>query len=132
MTLDLSNRRIVWNVRDPCLRDLVSLLADDVLSVEDDRAPGRCVDAGQHVEDRCLPRAVGTDESDDLAALHLDVEVRNGAQTAEILREMLDVEESHYALTSFLWRCGIRMKLNSLSPMMPSVRKIMVRMRISG
>src|SRR5450756_1293341 len=87
---------------DPCLGDLVGFLAHNVLSVEDDGTLGRRIDTGDHVEDGRLASAVGSDEADDLAMLQLDVEVGNSAQTAKELSEMLNVEESHYALTSFL------------------------------
>ena len=87
---------------DPCLGDLVGFPAHNALPVEDDGTLGRRINAGDHVEDGRLAGAVGSNEADDLTMLELDVEVGNGTQATEELREMLNIEESHYALTSFL------------------------------
>src|SRR5659263_43516 len=87
---------------DPCLSDLIGFLSYNVLPVEDDGTFGRPVNAGDHVEDGRLASTVGSDEADNFAVLQLDVEIGNGAKAGEELGQMLNVEESHYAVASFL------------------------------
>src|SRR5450756_2620388 len=68
---------------DPCLGDLVGFLAHNVLSVKNDGTLGRRIDTCDQIEDGRLASAVGSNETDDLAVLQLDVEVGNGAQAAK-------------------------------------------------
>ena len=72
---------------DAARRDLAGFLAEDALAVEGKLAFGRAVDARDHVERRRLSSAVWPDQPDQLALLDDHVEVRDGAQTAEDLRE---------------------------------------------
>ena len=75
--------------RDAALRDLVRLEADDALALKRDRARRRLIDARQHVEGRRLAGAVRADEADEFPAVQMDVEIRDGLEAAEYLRDIL-------------------------------------------
>ncbi len=75
-----------WNVRPIAARgDRVRRLAGDVLAEERRPARRRLVDAGQHVEERRLARAVRPDQRDHLAARHREVDVVDRDEAAELL-----------------------------------------------
>ena len=63
--------------------------------VERDPAGRRRVDAGDQVEDGRLSGAVGPDEADDLALLHLEAEIVHGPEAAEVFRQALGFEKRH-------------------------------------
>jgi hypothetical protein len=63
--------------------------------VERDPAGRRRVDAGDQVEDGRLSGAVGPDEADDLALLHLKVEIVHGPEAAEVLYQAFGCEKRH-------------------------------------
>ena len=67
--------------------------ADRPRAVEHDLARRRRVDAGQHVEERRLARAVRADQADDRAARHREVDVVEGDQAAELLAQPCGDEE---------------------------------------
>ena len=71
------------------LRDRMRRLAGDVLAREDDLPRRGLVDAGEHVEERRLPRAVRADEADDRALGDGEVDVVHGGQAAELLAHAL-------------------------------------------
>ena len=60
---------------------------------ERDLAAGRVEDAGDDVEERRLAGAVGPDQADDRALRDREVDVVDGDQAAEALRDVLGVEE---------------------------------------
>src|SRR5205823_2058793 len=62
--------------------------------VERDPAGRRRVDAGDQVEDGRLSGAVGPDEADDLALLHLEAEIVYGPEAAEVFRQAVGFERS--------------------------------------
>ncbi len=53
----------------------VEARAPNLLLVDDDDAVGRCVEAGEDVEDRGLAAARMADDADELAALDLEPQV---------------------------------------------------------
>ena len=57
---------------DPQAGALVGPEARDVAAFEDDPPPLRRVEAGDHVQDGGLPRAVRADDGEDLAPEHLE------------------------------------------------------------
>lgn len=65
------------------------MVAGNVLAVQNDVALGGLIDAGQHVKDRRLARAVGADEPDQLGLANFHVEVIHSLQAAELDAEML-------------------------------------------
>jgi hypothetical protein len=70
---------------DPELGDRVRRLPADVDAVEHDLAGRLPVDAGEHVEERRLPRAVRADQAHDRAGRNREVDVVDGDETAELL-----------------------------------------------
>ena len=78
---------------DAALGRRVGRHAGDVLVLEDDRARRRLVDARDHVEERRLAGAVRADQADDRAPLDREVDVVDGDEAAELLAELLDLEE---------------------------------------
>ena len=107
--------------RDAALADLVRLEADEAFPLEQDVAAVRPVDAGDQVEERRLPRAVRPDDADDLALVDVDVEVDDDGETAEVERDLLDLEEllGHQTISTLR------------SPSRPFGRMIMSAMRMS-
>ena len=80
-----SNSSMFWNVRAmprPAIR--CGGMRGDVLAVEDDPARGRLVDAADQVEDRRLAGAVRADDREDLALLHVEADVVDGVDAAEL------------------------------------------------
>ena len=71
----------------------MGLAPGELGAVEGDRALGRDVQAGDHVEERGLAGAVGPDERDDAAARDGEVDVVDGQQAAEALRAALGDEQ---------------------------------------
>ena len=51
------------------------------------------VDAGDQVEERCLPGAVGPDHADDLALVDVEIEAGDGHETPERERDVVDLEQ---------------------------------------
>ena len=83
-----------WKVRAmPRLRDVVALLSDDRLAVEANVARRRVIDAGDHVEDGGLARAVRADEPHDLAGIDVDRDVVEGGDATELHRHAFESEE---------------------------------------
>ena len=70
----------------------VGTQAGDRLAVERYRAGGRRVDAGDHVEDRGLARAVGADQRVDRAGGNGETHVMHGAQATEALADTRELE----------------------------------------
>src|SRR5207244_3512450 len=95
---------VLERAADARLRDRVGRLGRDVDSVEDDRPGGRLVDAGQHVEERRLPRAVRADQADDRALRDREVEVVDREETAELLAHARRDEQIVPRLRLRLWR----------------------------
>ena len=67
--------------RDPALRDLVRLEAEQRLCLEQDLARVRPEDAGDKIEERRLPRPVRADHADDLALIDVEVEPGDDRQS---------------------------------------------------
>ncbi len=76
-------------------RDLVRRHVGDVGAVEAEPARGRLVDAAHQVEDGGLARAVGADDGEDLALLDGEAHAVDGADAAEVDRELVGLEEAH-------------------------------------
>src|SRR6185295_12658121 len=83
---------VLKRARDAARGDLIRTQTVDALTVEVNRAGRRLVDAGEQVEDRGLARAVGTDETVDLALLHGHIQLVDGAQTAEANRRLISLQ----------------------------------------
>ena len=82
--------------------------AADAVAAEEDLTLRERVNAGDEVEDGGLARAVGTDETVDLALLDLKGDVAHGGQTAEALGHMVKLQNdfvtnsfTHCAAASF-------------------------------
>ena len=76
--------------------------AGDVLALENEAAAGRLVDAADEVEDRGLAGAVGADDGEDLALLHVEGDPVDRADAAEVDREVLGLEERHRTRSVFM------------------------------
>src|SRR5262249_40681493 len=80
---------------DAAAGDLVRRRAGDVLVLEDDAPRRALVDAAHQVEDRALAGAVGADDGEDLALLHLEADAVDRLDAAEMDGEILRREEGH-------------------------------------
>src|SRR5262249_17655882 len=94
----------------------------DVLAVEEDRAFGRPVDAGNQVEQRRLAGAVRTDQAHDLAACNRDGDVAVGDEPREALCHAPGFEQRRHRATAFLARensptrpCGRASEIKTIS-----------------
>ena len=91
-------------------------------SVEGDLAFGRLIDAGDHVEDGGLARAVGADEADQLALADFQAHVADRRQAAEADGDIFEFQQglAHgFTANGFFFRS----KLNS-----PCGRAIIMKM----
>src|SRR5882757_7397055 len=75
--------------------DAVRRHVGDVGAVEAEMARGRLVDAAYQVEDGGLAGAVGADDGEDLALLDVEAHAVDGADAAEMDRELVGLEEAH-------------------------------------
>ena len=87
------DRRDLKSATDPGPGDHVRRLARDVAAVEDHLARGRLQLAGQQIEERRLARAVRADDGVAVALLHLQADVFDRAQAAEVFAQVLDAEQ---------------------------------------
>jgi hypothetical protein len=79
-----SNSSMFWKVRAmPRARHLVRRLGGELDASKWMRAAGGRVDAADQVEDRGLAGAVGADQREDLAALHVEADLVDGQHAAE-------------------------------------------------
>jgi hypothetical protein len=67
----------------------------DVLVAEEQLSPRRIVDPADEVEDRRLPGAIGPDDGEDLARLHLEAHPVERLDPAEVDGELARREERH-------------------------------------
>ncbi len=67
--------------------------AEHRLAVEVDVALRRRVQTGEHVEERGLAGAVGTDEGDDRAERDVEVDVVDGGEAAELHPHLTGIEQ---------------------------------------
>ena len=105
----LEDAQHLEGARDAEPRDLVRLLAGDVLAVEHDAGAGLgLVDAGNQVEERALARAVRPDDAAHLALLHGQIDLRDGGEAAEPLGQVLDLKQHRRPL---LLRTALRLAL---------------------
>ena len=88
-----------WNGRgdlegaaDSAIDDPVRGKARDFGAVELHRTRRRLEGAGEHVEDRALARAVGTDQAENLALLDAERHVIDGREAAKPLYQALDFQ----------------------------------------
>ena len=89
----LEEARDLEGARDAERCDLLGGPAGDVLAVEQDGAGRRREEAGEQVEERGLARSVGSDEGVDRAAGDRQVDLRDGAETAELLGQGPGLEQ---------------------------------------
>ena len=88
-------RRRLERAREAETRDLVRLQRRDVVAVEDD-ASARCRQrAADHVEERGLAGAVRPDDAGDRSGGDREVDLVNGAESAERLAEPMRLEQHH-------------------------------------
>jgi hypothetical protein len=66
----------------------------DVVAVDPQRAGVRPIDAGEHLDDRGLARAVLTDECVRLACEQREADALHGRHRAEGFRHVVDLEQS--------------------------------------
>ncbi len=69
--------------------------AGNVLAVENDAAGRRPEKSGDQVEERCLAGAVGADHGAQFARLDIHRHVADGDQAAEMLGDILDLQQTH-------------------------------------
>jgi hypothetical protein len=81
---------VLEGARDAAQRDLRRRAAGDGLAGEDDAAGGRLVDAGQDVHHRALAGAVRADQAVHRAARHVQVDLVQRLQAAELHQDLLD------------------------------------------
>ena len=74
---------------------LVHRQVGDVLAPVDDAATVRRVEAGDHVEQRRLAGAVGTDHADDLALADGDAHVQVGLHATEADGQVVGLKHGH-------------------------------------
>ena len=68
---------------DALAREIVRLHSCDAAAIEVNVALGWLIDARDHVEGRGLARPIGTDETDQLAGLHFEIEFRHSRESAK-------------------------------------------------
>src|SRR6267143_1171734 len=86
---------------DAAPRALVGRQARDLLAAEHDRAGLVAQRAGDAVDERGLARAVGADEAEALAFGHLETDLRQRGEAAEVLRHAFYLEERSSHLSFF-------------------------------
>src|SRR5262249_44378240 len=72
--------------------DAVGLQLLDRLTLEDDIARGRGNNPAEHVEERSLAGAVGTDHTEDLAGAHLQADIVHRREAGEPPRKVTDLQ----------------------------------------
>ena len=85
---------------DALSADAVRTEADEALAAKADVAAVRRQRAGDAVEQRRLPRAVGADQPDDLTSFDLEIDAIERGEAAEVLGHVHDFEQAHGALAS--------------------------------
>jgi len=125
---------VLERARDATRGDLRGLERLEVRSAKPHRARVDAIDAGDEVEHRRLARAVRTDEAEDRLVRHLEADVADRPEAAEVLRHAVEDEIRHQASTaagSFggvafggVPRGGRFFEKSSRSPRMPSGRTI--------
>ena len=80
-----TKREILEDRGDAHVQRLGWTVERDWLAAEFDGARGRLVHAGKHLDQRRFAGAVVTDEGDDLAGLHIEFDIRQRGDGAEIL-----------------------------------------------
>src|SRR5262249_3000250 len=83
----LEQADVLERTTDAALRRRVRRLAADVLTVEDDPAGRRLVDAGDHVEEGRLAGPVRADQTEDRTGGDREVDVVDGDEAPELLPE---------------------------------------------
>ena len=85
--------RQLKRAHDAAAGDLRGPREGDVPALIEDRALGRSQELGQQVEEGRLAGAVGADQGMDLPATHLQVNLVNGDETAEVLTQASGFED---------------------------------------
>jgi hypothetical protein len=91
----------VERARDAAFSNLVRLQAVERLSIEGKVATVRVIDARQHVEQRRLAGAVGSDQTVDLAMIDREIDARERMNTAKALadaRRGEQAQQGHLAM----------------------------------
>ena len=89
----VAQREILVDDLDPELRRVLRAVDRDRLAVEEDLAAVGVVDAGDALDQRRLAGAVVADERHHLACSHLEVDVGERLDRAEVLRHSAELEE---------------------------------------
>src|SRR5437016_4138893 len=75
--------------------------ARDLLLADPDFAPRGHIEAGNQVQQRCLPRAAGAHQGEELARRHLEIEIEKHldllAASAEVLVNAVNANDVHAA-----------------------------------
>ena len=83
--------------------DLVGREMGDLLALEGDEARSRPVQAADEVEDGGLAGAVGADQREHLVRPHLEGDVVDGLEAAELHRQVVGCQERrHFILSDFM------------------------------
>ena len=88
---------VLERARQAGIGHFMRLLARHGLTIEGAGAVLRDIQAGQHVEQRGLARAVGADQAVDLALLNVEADVRQGLQAAEAFAQSLGLQQFAHA-----------------------------------
>ena len=119
----LEDAQHLEGARDAEPRDLVRLLARDVLPVEHDAGAGLgLVDARNQIEQRALARAVRPDDAAHLALLHREVDLGDGGESAEPLGQVLHLKQHSSAFCAAIFlasRIALKRRRTRKSSMMP-------------
>ena len=88
-----------WKVRaTPRPADAIGPQAGDIAAVQEDAAGVGRLEAGDQIEQRRFAGAVGTNDADDLALVHIEGDVSVGGQAAVALRQALNVKEQAHGV----------------------------------
>ena len=84
--------------------DAVGLLVVERDAIEVDRSARGFVNAGDDVEDRCLPCSVWADEADHLLRGDVKIQISDGAQASEFHGDPLELQQVTHGWGAFLFR----------------------------
>ena len=75
---------VLKRARDAAGGNAIGTVTDDGFSGESDLAGGRPINAGDQIEDRRFPRAIGSDEADEFALADGERKIRNAPQPSKL------------------------------------------------
>ena len=91
----LEQTDILKGTGNAVLVDFNGLMSCNIFSVQPDKSLVRLIDAGQKIEYRRLPRAVGADQPVQLPFLDLKVEIIHSTEAAKGDRQIIYFQQCH-------------------------------------